>query len=493
MSDTRKSDEAEAISLSADDLVEETPPVEIVEFEEAAATVPAPDAGTPGEGAGEDDVDTWALEASSWLHPHEKNSDTPQKVSALFTAILVHAGVILLLGLVIISIPPPNPPQLVASVAPMTEDVEIDDVQIQKIARAASSAAPSQPTLAISSMGISNVAIPEFDQNQSLDVTVGEANYDIGIGMSFSADDSESVVNFFGIRSKGKRIAFIIDAEKYMLTDNKGGIPAYNKVKDEIGRMLAGLNRDTAFNLLIYEGRRLSVFREELVAATPSTVRLGIEWLTPLNQEFENLGIRSAHFNAIDVQSGIEPIPQGDITGYPKAIQACLEMDVHTVFIIASGWRHMHRTPTEEEKADMAKLRKRVWDEKKQAKMEEARVKAQEWLRKENEERKKKGVPQKVITSLWPIMRQVMPGVEAPPQFRGHSMEEVEEHIKNGVKSYYQAYSKPKPEINLVWFIGEDETPSLRVEEHFKNLTRRNRGKLKILEGLAAIEDVTGR
>jgi len=42
----------------------------------------------------------------------------------------------------------------------------------------------------------------------------------------------------------------------------------------------------------------------------------------------------------------------------------------------------------------------------------------------------------------------------------------------------------------MVFFLGEGER--IRNEEdHFRRLTRKNRGKLKVLRGLAALEDVT--
>lgn len=451
---------------------------------------PLPEA-TPAPDAAYEDL--WAREALGWLHPKRQNVN-PQKISALTLAIVFHILVLGLLGFVIVAMPRPEPPLFVAAVAPLTNEDTLDEVRIQKINRSQATTSTAKPAFAISAAGVGRVSIPAFDHTKSLDVTATVMSYDMGMEMSFASEGAESVINFFGIKSKSKRIAFVIDAEKYMLTDNKGGIPAYTRVKNEIGEMLAGLNRDTAFNLLIYEGKRLATYRDELVAATPSNVRLAIEWLAPLNAEYnlETLGIRGQQYNSTQVKEGVKPILFSDISGYPKAIQACLEMDVHTVFIIASGFRHLNRTPTEKEKAEMQQAREKGWDEKKQAAWAAAQRKAQDWLRRENEARKKKGVAPKVITSLWPIMRMVSPGVVAPPNFRGYSMEEVEDHVKDGISRYYRAAGKPRPSVNLVWFIGEDESPSQRVEEHFKNLTRLNRGKLKILKGLAAVENVTG-
>ncbi|MEI2671025.1 MAG: hypothetical protein V9G13_07825 [Marmoricola sp.] len=60
-------------------------------------------------------------------------------------------------------------------------------------------------------------------------------------------------MNFFGIKSKGRRVAFLIDAERYMLTDPRGGYPAYEIVKNEIAGMIGKLGLDTFFNVILYE------------------------------------------------------------------------------------------------------------------------------------------------------------------------------------------------------------------------------------------------
>ena len=70
--------------------------------------------------------------------------------------------------------------------------------------------------------------------------------------------------------SLSSKIVFVIDATPFMLVDEKGGMTAYNNVKDEVGVMLANLNRATEFNILLYHGRKVVSFREEPVPGLPS-------------------------------------------------------------------------------------------------------------------------------------------------------------------------------------------------------------------------------
>ena len=421
---------------------------------------------------------------------HDKESDAAQKVSALTVAVLVHVGIALLLGLVVMSMPAPNPPQIVATSFTEEDSEDIEDVKIQKVAKAQAASAASKPTFAISSMASSPIAIPEFDESQNVDVTLGMTAQNVGMDMSFDDGKGDtSEVKFFGIRASGNRIVFIIEASRYMLTDEKGGIPAYNKVKDEIGQMMAGLNRQTAFNLIIYDGKRVATYQDDLVAATPSNIRQAIEWFSPINKEFENIGLQKG-YSAKPVQSGIEPFEVNDLTNYIKASQLALEMDVSTIFLLSNGWG-WHGKPME--KLEYEKFMKKAkWKEKDEIAWREGVKKAQAWLKQENANRLKKGIPRKVVVSLSGIVSQTSPGLRHKPGPPGYTMEDVEDQLKNGVSVYYRAKSKPRPKFNVVWFVGEDENPSTRIEEHLEHQTKRNRGKLKILKGMAGLKNVTG-
>ena len=70
--------------------------------------------------------------------------------------------------------------------------------------------------------------------------------------------------------------------------------------------------------------------------------------------------------------------------------------------------------------------------------------------------------------------------------------EDVEEQIETLVDLHYKEPGLDEPSVHMVLFLGEGER--IRSEEdHFRRLTRKNRGNLKVLRGLAALEDVTGK
>ena len=82
-----------------------------------------------------------------------------------------------------------------------------------------------------------------------------------------------------------------------------------------------------------------------------------------------------------------------------------------------------------------------------------------------------------------------------PPGDIQITAEQREDQVKNAIRLHYQAKGKPKPQINFVIFIGKDQdkekVPQL---EHFENIAQRARsGKVRVLQGLAALKNVSGK
>ena len=76
------------------------------------------------------------------------------------------------------------------------------------------------------------------------------------------------------------------------------------------------------------------------------------------------------------------------------------------------------------------------------------------------------------------------------PRLPNHTPEDTEKQIRNLVAKYYDEEGREKPSIHMVLFLGKKEKIG-DYEDHFKTLTRKNRGKLKVLRGLAELENVT--
>lgn len=448
-----------------------------------------------------------ALVDAEWTPPAERHSQSADRASAVSLALLVHVVVLFLVSLVAIQIPREKPPQLVVSAVHEREAELITPRLTVPKPQFTPAAASAQSIDVISSLSTSSFDIPEADRmNNMIDPSVMAGIQPLGNGNTFSLKAfEESNVNFFGISGKGKRIVFIIDATPQMLVDEKGGMDAYDKVKDEVGIMLANLNRGTQFNILLYQGKRLVSFRNKLVPGLPSNLRMAIEWLDPLNRTYEELGIRGQWGETLSVSDHEElPLQAVDVAHYTKAIQKAMEWKASSIFCIASGYERMQRSPTPEMIEEMKKnppaagtpgtvspAAKKAWDN--------AVAKTRAWLKKENEARRNQGMKPKVVVNFNRLVQQ-RTGVQ-PPQRTGGTPsrrpslppvtpEDIEKQIKELVEIQYEKEHLDEPSLNMVIFLGEDERIE-QNESHFRRLTSRNHGKLKLLRGLSALQNVT--
>ncbi|MCB1209739.1 MAG: hypothetical protein KDK97_10450 [Verrucomicrobiales bacterium] len=426
--------------------------------------------------------------------PAERRMALP-KASAAVVAIAIHAALILLLGLIVVVAPTQPVAELVGIVAPETSQEQPETKKVTPVAMQTSVAVVGSPARAITASGISAISLPDFDSKADGPIVTEIATTDLGASFALPfTPKGTSNVNFFGIKSKGRRVAFLIDAERYMLTDPRGGYPAYEIVKNEIAGMIGKLGLDTFFNVILYEGRNLSAFSEKLLPATAANKAKVADWLYPVNREFTKLGLQAIKYPIQQLTAEIEPVSSNYLSGYLRAIQYALELDVDAVFVISSGYRSMEVPRTPEERAKLLKQMK--WTEKDDVAWREAIKKGQDWLNKENAARRAKGVPERVIVNIGEVWRDMgFRPPRSPPGGIQISAEEREDQIKNAIRLHYQSKDKPKPQINFVIFIGKDQdektVPRL---DHFENIAQRARnGKVRVLQGLAALKNVSGK
>lgn len=414
------------------------------------------------------------------------------QLAAAVLAIVIHVGLALLLAVLVIVVPTQPSAEItaVSAVENVQEKPETKKIVVPQ--PTAATAAVARPTTsAITAAGISSVSLPEFDFKAPAEAVAEVATTDLGSSFSMAFQPKGTVnVNFFGIKSKGRRIAFLIEAERYMLTDPKGGIPAYQIVKEEIANMISKFGVQTSFNVLMFDHHHLSAFSERLVPATSANMDKVRDWIYPVNQEFEKIGLAAVKYPALKTTREIEPIRPRLLEGYMLAIQYALESDVDTVFIITSGWRHMARYETKEELAEY--LKEVRWTAREEKAWLEAVAKAQAWLKEENEKRKAKGIPQRVIRGIHEVVRELNIQVRMKPG-PNIDAEEREQHVINAMRAIYGGQGKTKPQINFVLFVGKDEKV-IPMQEHFEEIAQRARGgKVRVLQGLAALKNVTGR
>ena len=122
---------------------------------------------------------------------------------------------------------------------------------------------------------VGNIAVSAVDVNlpnmqESFTVSAGMGGFGggsllggtrgtLGIGMSD--------ISVFGLKTRAERILFVIDANRQMLTDAKGGLKSYKIIKDEITDMVGNLSAGTLFNVMMADRRNSMFFKQQLVPA----------------------------------------------------------------------------------------------------------------------------------------------------------------------------------------------------------------------------------
>jgi len=150
---------------------------------------------------------------------------------------------------------------------------------------------------------------------------------------------SASTVKFFGITDRGERIAFLIDISLSMVEDDKGGEAGFEKLKLEIGDMVAGLNPGTFFNLILF-GDKVDLFEQQMVLASDENKKKTREFLDPYLK-----GIAESQERSGNILKNYEPSIEGigasaehpGRTRMDLAVTAAFEQTADVIFLIRDG------------------------------------------------------------------------------------------------------------------------------------------------------------
>jgi hypothetical protein len=346
--------------------------------------------------------------------------------------------------------------------------------------------------------GVAQRAMPEIKMPERRSGTgVGDGfggGTSLGEGLGGSLGFGVSSVNFFGIKSSGESVFFLVDASQLILVDEKGGIPAYTKVKEELANMIGRLSPATLFNIAFFHGwnqSNVNLFSQQMLSATEENVQRVARWAAPINKEF-NLATIGPGRNNYQPKKGFEPMQNP--MGLTYALMAAFERQPDTLFIICARWSPTLRQRTEREEREYQKYitgpdHVKYWTEPRQ--------KTFEYFNKLNEERRKKGLPPRVDINWRVCARTVLKlDVRDPPYLHVFwTFDDNFKTIRNAFVEYYRKEDKKPPVINIIAFAGEDEKDDKAhwagLQNNWKNLeelAKSTRGSFRILYGLKGIE-----
>lgn len=325
----------------------------------------------------------------------------------------------------------------------------------------------------------------------------------LGIGMSD--------VNVFGLKARADRILFLIDANREMLTDKKGGLNSYQLIKDEITDMVGNLSAGTLFNVILTDKRRALKFKPQLVPAGQEVHKELVEWIGKINRDPNRLGLEHISEASVpllralkdeDIHSDI--VWNGNRRGNETALmtQNALEQNVDAIFIITAYHRGFERvrrqlTDREQDEYDRLVASQKYQDQLAAHNAERIRMRKRidSELARINAERAKRGQPPKVLSGRHGILSDVDEmGFQWETRHPGHpplffrDPPEVEKYFRELVKTLYDDKGTKKPSINVIVFLGGDEEWKKEWDRSLNKYTRFFRGKNRIIRGFEGIK-----
>lgn len=301
-------------------------------------------------------------------------------------------------------------------------------------------------------------------------------------------DMGVSGVNFFGVRSKGEKIIFILDASKQMMEDAKGGYNTYRYAKDKIHQMVDKMPPATLFNVLVYNDSNVDMFRGQLVPASQANRDALKQWLEPINSDPYNVGQVSRKYSS--------SVQYDSLTGsgarfWLRAVQAAMEQTADTIFVLCGGFgRYSAPGPRgergEPDPKEMAEYREKL------AALNE---KAQKAFAAENAARSKRGLPPKIVYNwnnyMTQELRLTLPPYPAVPGGGGGGgpqmtpEEVVLDHLDAVWATQYTARELAAPRLNFVYLIARDAATQREYDDiqSLKHIANDFRGEFEFLRG----------
>ena len=318
-----------------------------------------------------------------------------------------------------------------------------------------------------------------------------------GLGNASSIGFNMPEIEVFGLRSKGEKVFIALDSDAYIMRDEVGGMRAYQIIKDELAKIIEGLDSTTLFNLAVFDhGGAVTLFPKMVPATRENTARVKT-WLDPLNQVSAGMkanayGVKTIGKGGIRVQTeGMErgDLHKGALQHWSRPAAEAMVQRADAIFILTGWWGILRRA---EGKAP-------EWPEAKRKKWAEYVQKALVKQKEENEKRAKKGEPPQVIRDHSQLMGTYFPNERQkyhPPNppcyhYTGKDYEKALKILRKELAgkrpeiSGLSGNKKDRFSLNVVYFVPKNHSG---IHEQFRVLTSRCRGDLRMIDGLEAIE-----
>lgn len=370
----------------------------------------------------------------------------------------------------------------------------------------------------VANIAIANVAVDLPSMDQSFTVSaglggigggnlLGGARGNIGMGISD--------VNVFGLKARAEKILFIVEANRRMVYDEKGGLHSYRVIKDEISDMVGNLSAGTLFNVMLADGRNIKLFKPQLVPAGAEVAAELARWFAPVNSSVKQLGIgKGAKVAQVATKLDKYERYYAGLRRWPveqAVAQVAMEMHVDAIFQIVGDHAGFNRirldlTPDEwaNHKKDVEAMRVKMQTDPKikamiaarHAETEEMKKKISAALASLNKRRAAKGQPPKVMgRNINSQMKELglkwttpePPRIPRDPIIWADS-KQVRRYFHALCQELFIEHGRQPPSMNVVLFLAGDEAFPDSKEAAVKEFVRYFKGKMKVIRGLDEIK-----
>lgn len=451
--------------------------------------------------------------------PDKKKKINPLLMKVIFISVGIHviagfiAGIITVANIVIqaetqFEEPPavveePPPTEVKVQIRPQTPQVQpMNQLRMRPVANIA----------------IANVAVDLPSMDQSFTVSAGLGGIGGGnllagarghIGMGISD------VNVFGLKARAEKILFIVEANRRMVYDSKGGLNSYRVIKDEIADMVGNLSAGTLFNVMLADSGRIKLFKSRLVPAGSEAAAELARWFASINSSVKQLGIgKGAQVARVETKLDKYERYYAGLRRWPvdQAIaQVAMEMNVDAIFQIVgdhAGFNRIRLDLTPEEwakhKQSVEAMRIKMQTDPKikamvaarQAEAKEMKKKVAAALAAENKRRAAKGQPPKVMPHNFNQQVSDMglkwktpepPRIPRDPVIWADN-KQVRRYFHKLCQELFIEKGRQPPSMNVVLFLAGDEAFSDAKEGAVKEFVRYFKGRMKIIRGLDEIK-----
>lgn len=389
---------------------------------------------------------------------------------------LVHAGLIALLGGVVVfkaferppaqfaQPPPPAPPRL--DPRKLEHQVKVRQEQQQS----------GRPRVAprLSANKISEFALPDIkavpvkvkDAVKATDVrTFGGGGLGNGMGSGSGMGGlglGTSQVMMFGLKAQTERVAVLVDLSPSMVEDERGGFDGFAALKREIKEVVRSLNEGSFFNLITFDSG-IDVFQPDAVIANKKNKEEAALWIDPYMSNPQDVSQgNGTKGNGYQMKTDTPVLPaSGGVTRLELAIAAAMESAVDTMFIITDGSPNIRRMATPEQLKEWERLRN---DPREQKRLAKAKEDYEAMIQKETADRAKRGLPPRVVEN------------RGSPDYVPDLYDDgsVLDYVKKLGKTLYADKGKKPPKIYIVGYISDP-----REENFLRQLGSRNGGTFR--------------